>query len=229
MKTIGLIGGMSWESTLTYYELFNTAAKEKLGGLHSAKVLLYSVDFYEIEACMSAGDWEGAARILIDAAQRLEKAGADFVMIGTNTLHKVAPAVEQEIGVDLLHIADAVADALLAKGITKAALLGTRYTMEQDFYTARLNRRGITVVVPEEAEREWLNSTIFNELCLGVVTDDAKRHIKALCEQLAAEGAGGIILGCTELGMLIGQKDTSAPLFDSVIIHAKAAVQRALA
>ncbi len=227
MKTIGLIGGMSWESTVSYYEQLNTAAKEKLGGLHSAKVLLYSVDFYEVERCMNTGDWDGAAHILIDAAKRLERGGADFVLIGTNTLHKVAPQVRQAVSIELLHIADAVADALLAKGIQRAALLGTRYTMEQDFYTARLTERGIAVTVPDEAERGWLNSTIFDELCLGVATDDAKRRMKALCERLYAEGAGGVILGCTELGMLITQGDTAAPLFDSVVLHAMAAAQRA--
>ncbi len=228
MKTIGLIGGMSWESTVTYYELLNTAAKEKLGGLHSAKVLLYSVDFYEVERCMSTGDWDGAACILIDAAKRLERGGADFVLIGTNTLHKVAPQVQQAVNIELLHIADTVADALLAKGVHTAALLGTRYTMEQDFYTARLSERGIAVTVPNEAERAWLNSTIFDELCLGVATDDAKRRMKTLCERLYADGAGGIILGCTELGMLITQADTDVPLFDSVVLHAMAAAQCAL-
>lgn len=227
MKTIGLIGGMSWESTVTYYELLNTAAKEKLGGLHSAKVLLYSVDFYEVERCMNAGDWDGAARLLIDVAKRLERGGADFLLIGTNTLHKVAPQVQQAVSIELLHIADAVADALLAKGIQSAALLGTRYTMEQDFYTARLTERGIAVTVPNEAERGWLNSTIFDELCLGVATADAKRRMKTLCERLYAEGAGGVILGCTELGMLITQAVTDVPLFDSVVLHAEAAAQRA--
>ncbi len=229
MKTIGLIGGMSWESTVTYYELLNTAAKQTLGGLHSAKVLLYSVDFFEVEACMSADDWQGAAQILIDAAQRLERAGADFVLIGTNTLHKVAPAVQQAVGIELLHIADAVADALLAKGVVNAALLGTRYTMEQDFYKTRLQERGITVMIPSGDERAWLDNTIFNELCLGVATADAKRRIKVLCERLSQNGADGIILGCTELGMLITQKDTAAPLFDSVTIHANAAAWRAFA
>ncbi len=228
MKTIGLIGGMSWESTVTYYEQLNTAAKQQLGGLHSAKVLLYSVDFYEVERCMSAGDWDGAAGILIDAAKRLERGGADFLLIGTNTLHKVAPQVRQAVGIELLHIADAVADALLANGIRSAALLGTRYTMEQDFYTARLSERGIAVTVPVEAERIWLNATIFDELCLGVATHDAKRRMKTLCERLFAEGAGGIILGCTELGMLITQADTAVPLFDSVLLHARAAARHAL-
>ncbi len=228
MKTIGLIGGMSWESTVTYYQMINEGIKDSLGGLHSAKVLLYSVDFFEIEALMSRGAWDDAAELLGDVAHRLEAAGADMILICTNTLHKVAPQVQSRIRVPLVHIAEAAAEELLSKGITRVGLLGTKYTMTQEFYREKLTERGIDVLIPEGEEIDLVNRVIFDELCLGVVKEDSKAAYLKVIANLQARGAQGILLGCTELGLIVSQEDVSLPLFDTTVIHAKKAVELAL-
>ena len=228
MKTIGLIGGMSWESTITYYQLLNEAAKDTLGGLHSAKILLYSVDFFEVEALMSRGDWNAAADLLGGVAERLERAGADFVLICTNTLHKVAPQVQARISVPLVHIAEAAADELLAKGIRRVALLGTKYTMTQEFYRDKLTERGIEVLIPEGDDIDMVNRVIFDELCLGVVKPESKAQYLRVIEALRLRGAEGLLLGCTELGLIVSQEDVSLPLFDTTVIHANKAARLAL-
>lgn len=228
MKTIGLIGGMSWESTVTYYQMINEGIKDSLGGLHSAKVLLYSVDFFEIEALMSRGAWDDAAELLGDVAQRLEAAGADMILICTNTLHKVAPQVQSRIRVPLVHIAEAAAEELLSKGITRVGLLGTKYTMTQEFYREKLTERGIDVLIPEGEEIDLVNRVIFDELCLGVVKEDSKAAYLKVIANLQARGAQGILLGCTELGLIVSQEDVSLPLFDTTVIHAKKAIELAL-
>lgn len=229
MKTIGLIGGMSWESTVTYYQAINEYVRETLGGLHSAKLLMYSVDFAEIERCQSAGEWEKSGEILADAAKRLESAGADFILICTNTMHKVAPQVQQPLDIPILHIADATADALLKSGIRKAALLGTKYTMTQDFYKGRLTEHGIDVAVPNAQEIEEVNRVIYEELCLGIISEDSRTKLKNIIARLKAEdGAQAVILGCTEIGLLIRAEDSALPAFDTTLIHARAAVQKAL-
>lgn len=228
MKTIGLLGGMSWESTVTYYQLLNETIKERLGGLHSAKILLYSVDFEEIEACQSSGDWDRSARILGDAALGLERAGADMILICTNTMHKVAPQIQARLHVPLLHIADATADALEKAGVSKVALLGTKYTMCQDFYKSRLIDRGFTVLIPDNTDVELVNHVIFDELCLGVLKPESKAEFLRIIGDLAAQGAQGVILGCTEIGLLISQADTDLPVFDTTLIHAKRAAELAL-
>jgi aspartate racemase len=228
MKTIGLIGGMSWESTVTYYQLINQAVKETLGGLHSAKCLLYSVDFHEIEACQASGEWEKSGDILTEAAQRLQKAGADFLVICTNTMHKVVPQMEKHLTIPILHIADATAKALTEKDISKAALLGTRYTMEQNFYKERIVKNGIDVIVPGATDREFINQIIYQELCLGILNPDSRKRFLCIMEELGGMGAEGVILGCTEIGLLVNQKDSPIPLFDTTVIHARSAVQLAL-
>lgn len=228
MKTIGLIGGMSWESTQTYYRLINQHVRTALGGLHSAKVVLYSVDFAEIEALQHQGNWQATAEILAAAGKAVEAAGADFLVLCTNTMHKVAEPLEAAVSIPLLHIADATAQVLQQQGITCVGLLGTRFTMEQVFYIERLQRHGIEVVVPTEPQRERLHSVIYQELCLGVVKADAKADYLEIVASLAERGAQGVILGCTEIGLLIQQADTSVPLFDTTEIHAEQAVQRAL-
>jgi aspartate racemase len=228
MKTIGLIGGMSWESTITYYQLLNEAAKDTLGGLHSAKILLYSVDFFEVEALMSRGDWNAAADMLGGVAERLERAGVDFVLICTNTLHKVAPQVQARIHVPLVHIAEAAADELLAKGIRRVALLGTKYTMTQEFYRDKLTGRGIEVLIPEGDDIDLVNRVIFDELCLGIVKPESKAQYLRVIEALRLRGAEGLLLGCTELGLIVSQEDVSLPLFDTTVIHARKAAQLAL-
>lgn len=228
MKTIGLIGGMSWESTITYYQLLNEAAKDTLGGLHSAKILLYSVDFFEIEALMSRGDWDAAANLLGGVAERLQRAGADFVLICTNTLHKVAPEVQARITIPLVHIAEAAADELLAKGIRRVALLGTKYTMTQEFYRDKLTNRGIEVLIPEGDDIDMVNRVIFDELCLGIVKPESKAEYLRVINELRLRGAEGVLLGCTELGLIVSQEDVALPLFDTTVIHAKKAAQLAL-
>ena len=228
MKTVGLIGGMSWESTITYYQLLNEGIKDALGGLHSAKILLYSVDFYEIEALMSRGEWEQAADLLGGVAQRLEQAGADMILICTNTLHKVAPQVQSRIHVPLVHIAEAAADELIKSGITRVGLLGTKYTMTQEFYRDKLTARGIDVLIPEGEDIDLVNRVIFDELCLGVVKADSKAAYLRVIAELQARGAQGILLGCTELGLIVSAADVSLPLFDTTVIHAKKALELAL-
>ena len=229
MKTIGLIGGMSWESTVTYYQIINTVIKERRGGLSSAKCVLYSVDFQEIEHCQASGDWAGGAAILTDAAVRLEKCGADFLLICTNTMHKVADEIQRNLSIPLLHIAEATAIELKAAGISKVGLLGTKYTMEQDFYRSKLTAEGLDVVIPEAADREEVNRVIYGELCLGRVEEKSKRAYLDIVEKLARAGVQGVILGCTEIGLLVKQADTATPLFDTTLIHARQAALRAVA
>ena len=228
MRTIGLIGGMSWESTVSYYKIVNTVVKERLGGLHSARCILYSVDFQELEECLREGDWDRITDILSEAGHTLERAGAEFAVICTNTMHNVARRIEQRLSIPLLHIADATADVILARGIRRVGLLGTAYTMEKDFYTGRLRERGIDPLVPEADARGELNRIIFEELCLGTVLPESRVKLLADINALAARGAEGVILGCTELGMLVIQDDTSVPLFDTADIHARSAALRAL-
>ena len=228
MKTIGIIGGMSWESTVTYYEIINKEVARRLGGFHSAKMLMYSVDFAELEENMKNGYWQGNAVILADAAVRLERAGADFIVIATNTMHKLVPDIEKEISVPILHIADATADAIKRDGIKKVGLLGTRFTMTQDFIKDKLVDAGLEVVLPESKDMEFVNDVIFNELCLGKVLDSSRDEYKRIIEDMKEKGAEGVILGCTEIGMLIKDEDSALPTYDTTIIHATAAADLAL-
>jgi aspartate racemase len=230
MKTIGLIGGLSWESTAIYYRLINEGVKQRLGGLHSAQLLLWSFDFEEIAALQAMGDWEQAAGRMVDAGHRLKRAGADAVVICANTMHKMAGEVEEQVGLDVLHIADATAAAIRARRAERVGLLATRFTMEQDFYKGRLrDRHGIATLVPDAATRGDVHRIIYEELCRGIFTPAAKQRCLAAIEGLAGEGAEGIVLGCTEIGMLIGQQDVSLPVFDTTALHAQAAVDFALA
>ena len=219
MKTIGLIGGMSWESTVTYYQLINETVKKELGGLHSGKILMYSVDFAEIEEYQAKGEWDKSAQVLADVALRLEQAGADFIVICTNTMHKVAPQIKEKIHIPVLHIAEATAEALKEAGITKVGLLGTKYTMTQDFYKEKLIAAGIEVVIPDSAGVETVNDVIYNELCLGIIKEESRRKFLEVIAQLAETGAQGVILGCTEIGLLVKQADTDLPVFDTTLIH----------
>ncbi|WP_294662449.1 aspartate/glutamate racemase family protein [Fusobacterium ulcerans] len=228
MKTIGLIGGMSWESTVTYYEIINRTIKEKLGGLHSGKLVLFSVDFQEIEECQAKGEWDKSAKILTEAAQSLEKAGADFIVICTNTMHKIAPDIQRNINIPILHIAEATADELDKKDIKKVALLGTKYTMEQDFYKNKLIDRGIEVVIPDDEDRAEVNRVIYEELCLGKILPLSKKKFLEIMDKLLEKGAQGVILGCTEIGLLVQQKDTDISLFDTAEIHAKSAALKSI-
>ncbi len=228
MKTIGLIGGMSWESTVTYYQIINEEIKKRLGGLHSAKIILYSVDFAEIEKCQSAGDWDKSAQILTDAAKKMQLAGADFIVICTNTMHKIVPQMQKEISIPILHIADATAQELKKAGIKKVGLLGTKYTMEQEFYKERLIKQGIEVIIPDAKDIEVVNRIIFNELCLGIINDESRKKYKDIIKSLKAKKAQGVILGCTEIGLLIQQKDSVLPAFDTTLIHGKYAAEYAL-
>ena len=228
MKTIGIIGGMSWESTVTYYEIINKEEARRLGGFHSAKMLMYSVDFAELEENMKNGYWQGNAVILADAAVRLERAGADFIVIATNTMHKLVPDIEKEISIPILHIADATADAIKRDGIKKVGLLGTRFTMTQDFIIDRLVSAGLDVVLPEPKDMELVNDVIFNELCLGKVLDPSRKEYQRIIQDMKEKGAEGVILGCTEIGMLIKGEDSVIPTYDTTIIHATAAANEAL-
>lgn len=229
MKTIGLIGGMSWESTQTYYRAINEGIRQALGGLHSARMVLWSVDFADIEALQMAGEWEQAGALLAQAAQKVECAGADFLVICTNTMHKVAPQIADAIDIPILHIADATAEVLLAQGIQRTGLLGTRFTMEQDFYRERLQARGIEVRVPSAEQRQQVHQIIYEELCQGVVTEPSRQQYLQIMSQLHEEGAQGIILGCTEISLLVNQQHTAIPLYDTTAIHAQQAVKWALA
>lgn len=229
MKTIGMIGGMSWESTLSYYRAINEGVKRERGGFHSAKIVLYSVDFAEIEHLQALGDWQGAAVILAAAAQAVEAGGADFLMICTNTMHKVAAQVAEAVSIPLLHIADATAEQLLADGISKVGLLGTAFTMEHDFYKKRLTEKyGIEVVIPDDVDRRIVHDVIFTELCLGLIQESSRVEYIRIIEQLADQGAQAVILGCTEIALLLGQRDTSVPLYDTTALHARKAVDVAL-
>ena len=223
LKTIGLIGGMSWESTVTYYKIINETVKEKLGGLHSAKCILYSVDFQEIEECQANGNWEKSGEILGEAANNLEKAGADFIVICTNTMHKVVNQIKEKISIPILHIAEMTAEKILEKGLKNIALLGTKYTMEQDFYKSKLIEKGINVIIPDKNDIETINKVIYDELCLGTINSNSKKKFLEIVDKLRSKGAEGIILGCTEIGLLIKNEDTDVPLFDTAIIHAEQA------
>jgi aspartate racemase len=229
MKTIGLLGGMSWESSLEYYRTINQLVKERLGGLHSAKCLLYSVDFQEIENLQHQGLWDEAGRLLGEAARDLQKGGADFLLICTNTMHKVVPVIQQHISMPLLHIADPTAKSVLSRGISKIGLLGTRFTMQEDFYKGKLvHDHGLEVLTPSDTDMDMIHQVIFGELCLGLIKDDSKEKYIAVIKRLKAAGAEGVILGCTEIGLLVKDKDSSIPLFDTTLIHAEAAVEYAL-
>lgn len=224
MKTIGLIGGMSWESTASYYQLINETIKTELGGLHSAKILLYSVDFAEIEHYQASGDWAKSAEVLSQIAQKLEQAGADFIVICTNTMHKVAPQIQSQITIPILHIAQATAEALLENGIQKVGLLGTKYTMTQDFYKDKLLEAGLEVLIPDQAGIAEVNRIIYDELCLGDIKNSSRQTYLAIIDDLK----NAVILGCTEIGLLIQQADTDLPLYDTTAIHAKRVAQLAV-
>lgn len=229
MKTIGLLGGMSWESTLGYYRAINEGVRHALGGLHSAEIAMYSIDFEPLEQLQHAGDWEGTTRILSAAAHKIESAGADFLLLCTNTMHKVAPAVEAAISIPLLHIADATAEVLVNEGIRSVGLLGTAFTMEQDFYKARLTGNyGLDVLVPGEQDRALVHRVIYEELCLGKIIPRSRAEYLRIIGAMAAAGAEAVILGCTEIGLLVNQADTQVRLFDTTAIHAAKAVENAL-
>ena len=230
MKTIGLIGGMSWESTVPYYRQINETIKERLGGLHSAKIVLFSVDFHEIEQFQRAGDWDAAGVILAEAARSLQAAGAAFLVLCTNTMHRVAFSIEAAVTIPLFHIADPTAAEIKRAGHSTVGLLGTRFTMEQAFYRDRLSERhGLRVIVPSAEDRETVHRIIYEELCLGVVSAKSRSEYRRIMQSLASQGAQAIILGCTEISLLVNQQDSEVPLFDTTAIHARAAAEEALA
>lgn len=229
MKVIGLIGGMSWESTIPYYRQINEVIKQRLGGLHSARIILYSVDFHDIERLQHAGDWNAAGNLLAGAARSLEAAGADFLVLCTNTMHKVAPAIEAAAGLPLLHIADPTGHAIRHAGVSCVGLLGTRFTMEQAFYRERLRERhNLKVLIPDVEDRDVVHRVIYDELCLGQIKAESREAYRKIIASLVAQGAEAIILGCTEISLLIGQVDADVTLFDTTELHAHAAAQRAL-
>ena len=229
MKTIGLIGGMSWESSLEYYRIVNETVKEKLGGLHSCKCLMYSVDFGVIEALQHQNKWDELTKLMIEAAQNLKHGGADFIVICTNTMHKMAPEIETATGLNVLHIADVTGAAISKDQIQKVGLLGTRFTMEGDFYKKRLkDNYDIEVIIPEDTDRQIIHDIIYNELCLGIIKDDSRQKYIDIINKLCANGAEGIILGCTEIPLLIKQSDVLIPVYDTTKIHAESAVDFAL-
>ncbi len=225
MKTIGLIGGMSWESTVHYYQIINEYIKKSLGGLHSAKIILYSVEFDEIERCQSENRWDDAAAILGDAAKSLERAGADFILICTNTMHKEYPRIQSAVNIPVIHIAQATSDALKNAGIKKVGLLGTKYTMLEDFYKGILRDNGFEVEIPDEKDIEELNRIIFEELCVGIIKDESRDYFRKAIISLKDKGCEGVILGCTEIGMLINAENSALPVFDTTIIHAEKAAE----
>ena len=229
MKTIGLIGGMSWESSIEYYRIINETAKEKLGGLHSAKSLMVTVDFAEIEKLQHEDRWDEAAQILVKCAQDLEHGGADCIILCTNTMHKIADQIQANTKIPFLHIADATAEKIKSSGLQKIGLLGTRFTMEQDFYKGRLTEKyGLEVLIPNKDGREFIHRVIYDELCLGMVKNDSREGYKKIMQSLVEQGAQGIILGCTEIELLVKQEDSSVPLFPTTHIHAVAAMEYAL-
>ena len=229
MKTIGLIGGMSWESTIPYYRLINETVRERLGGLHSAKVVVYSVDFHDIERLQHAGDWEASGEILAGAARSLAAAGAEFLVLCTNTMHRVAPAIATAAAIPLLHIADPTATAMRRAGYSTVGLLGTRFTMEEAFYRERLSERhGLRVLVPGPEDREIVHRVIYDELCQGVVTAESRGEYRRIMASLASQGAEAIVLGCTEISLLVSPQDSVVPLFDTTALHARAAAEEAL-
>jgi aspartate racemase len=229
MKTIGLIGGLSWESSKEYYRIINETVNEKLGGLHSAKCVLYSVDFAECREIQQAKGWDEVTKILVDAAQRLEAAGADMILICANTMHKLVPEIQRDTHVPILHIVDVTAEKILEKGLKRVGLLGTNMTMEENFYKGRMRERfGIDVLVPDKDERDFIDTVIFGELCVGKMNGSSKMRFKEIIGKLVEDGAEGVILGCTEIPLLIKQEDVNVPIFDTAEIHAKAAVEYAL-
>jgi aspartate racemase len=229
VKTVGLLGGMSWESTVPYYQVINRVVGETLGGLHSAKMILYSVDFQEIEELQHAGRWAEAGEILVAAGRAVQRAGADFLVLCTNTMHKLAPQLEAAVDLPLLHIADATATRVKAAGLGRVGLLGTRFTMEEDFYRGRLERgRGLEVLVPEADQRETVHRVIYEELCRGSVLDESRVQFQQIVRDLVGRGAAGVILGCTEIGLLLGPRDAEVPLFDTARIHAEEAARHSL-
>ncbi len=230
MKTIGLIGGMSWESSSEYYRIINETVRERLGGLHSAECIMYSADFEQIENLQHQGKWEELTKLMLNFAQKLEGAGADFIVICTNTMHKMAEEVENNINIPLLHIADATAEKIIEKGLGKLGLLGTNFTMEEDFYKKRLEEKyNIEVIIPSQNDRRIIDSVIYNELCLGIIKQSSKEKYKEVINRLISDGADGVILGCTEIPLLVSQGDVEMPVFDTTTIHAKSAVEFALA
>jgi aspartate racemase len=229
MKTIGMIGGMSWESTLEYYRIVNETVKEKLGGFHSAKCVLYSVDFEEVERLQHQGKWDLLTQSMIFAAQKVERAGADFVLICTNTMHMMADEVQDSIHIPLLHIVDVTAEAILANGQNRIGLLGTKFTMEQDFYKRKLkDKYGFDVLIPSEEERQVIHDILYSELCLGEIKEHSKNKFKDIIHNLIERGAQGVILGCTEIPLIVDQKDYTIPLYDTTTLHAQAAVEYAV-
>ena len=229
MKTIGLIGGMSWESTVPYYRIMNETVRARLGGFHSAKLVLYSVDFHEIELLQHSGDWDEAGRMLAQAARSLQTAGADFLVLCTNTMHKVADAIESAVSIPLFHIADPTAQEIKQAGLKKVGLLGTRFTMEQDFYRGRLrDQHHLDVLIPDDADRGIVHKIIYDELCMGLVRDASRAEYRRIIQRLVDQGAQGVILGCTEISLLVGQSDSPVPLFDTTAIHARKAAEWAL-
>lgn len=228
MKTIGLIGGMSWESSLEYYRVINETVKEVLGGFHSAKCILYSVDFHEVEVLQARGEWERSGEMMAEAAVALERAGADFIVLCTNTMHKVVGQIAEAVQVPVLHIADVTAAALRNAGVNTAALLGTRFTMEQDFYRGRLESHGLRVVIPDQADRQVVHDVIYGELCLGKIRAESKRQYLQIIGRLQRQGAEAVILGCTEIGLLVKPGDAAVPLFDTCYLHARRAALQAM-
>lgn len=228
MKTIGLLGGMSWESTLEYYRLINEETKHRRGGLHSAKCLLYSVDFGEIEPLMQRDEWEQISQVLVKASRLLQEGGADFLLLCTNTMHKLYESIQEAINIELIHIADPTAEEILNAGINKIGLLGTKPTMEQDFYRERLQEKGIEVIIPGEQDRDAVHRVIFEELCLGKYDEQSQQAYIRIMNNLTAQGAEGIVFGCTEITLLLKKEEVSVPVFDTTLIHAVKAVERAL-
>ncbi|MBS4215140.1 aspartate/glutamate racemase family protein [Neobacillus rhizophilus] len=228
MKTIGLIGGMSWESSIEYYRIINEEVKRQLGGLHSAKCILYNVDFEEIERYQASGEWESAGLALAEAALSLEKAGADFIVICTNTMHKVINYIYEKITIPILHIADATVKQIQNMNLNRIGLLGTKYTMVEDFYKSRIEANGINVLIPDKDEIERINSVIYEELCVGTIKQTSKEYYKKVINNLVDRGAEGILLGCTEIGLLVKREDSVVPLFDTTVIHAIESVNKAL-
>jgi len=228
MRTLGLLGGMSWESTLPYYRIVNERVRERLGGLHSARLVLYSVDFAEIERLQHAGDWTAAGRVLADAAYALQRAGAEALVICTNTMHRVLEAIEETVDIPVLHIADSTARRMRAQGVKTIGLLGTRFTMEHDFYSGRLEESGFVVLTPDAAQRADVHRIIYDELCLGTVEDTSRERYRGIMADLVRRGAEGIILGCTEICLLVGAADTNVPVFDTTRIHAEDAADWAI-
>lgn len=228
MRTLGLIGGMSWESTVSYYREINEAVKRQLGGLHSARLVLFSVDFHEIEQLQRSGEWEKAGEVLAQAASALERAGAEGLLICANTMHKVAAQVQSAVSIPLLHIADPAAAAIKAAGLTRIGLLGTRFTMEQDFYRERLESHGLKVLIPGEEDRAVVHAVIYDELCLGVVREESRKEFVGIIDRLVSSGAQAIVLGCTEISLLVRPTDARVPLFDTTALHAADAVRWSL-